>query len=193
METMKLKLIGTSPLLMHSDRLVNPADPLRLELAQYTSKTKKTQEDHGMIAYLEWKGGMYWSPETGPYLPGRMFKANLIRGATKTKSGPKVRSGVVVMTDKAPLMYQGPRDQDAMWESGAHTDIRSVKVGKARVMRCRPIFTSWSVEFELVLDTAVVEPKDVLGFAEMSGQLVGLGDYRVELGGDFGRYHVEVC
>ncbi|MDY0013870.1 MAG: hypothetical protein RBS40_13375 [Rhodocyclaceae bacterium] len=193
METLQLRIIGDSPILMHSDRLANPLDPLKKEMALYTGKRKKTDEDHEMIAFLEWKAAMYWDVKAGPYLPGRMLKSALIRGATKSKDGPKIKTGAVVLTDKAPLEYDGPRDQAALWGLGTWTDMRSVVVQRARLMRCRPIFPEWSARFEVVFDPAVIDQRDLLRIAETTGQMVGLGDYRVERGGDFGRFHVEVA
>lgn len=192
MEKMQIRLTGTSGLLMHSDRLANPLDPLKKEMATYTSKRKKTDEDHEIIARLEWQAAMYHAEETGPYLPGRMLKACLIGAAKKTKEGPKVKTGLIVMTDKAALEYTGPRDQEKMWKSGKYTDSRSVVVQRARLMRCRPVFSEWAAVFEVIFDPAVIDKSDIQRIASTAGLLVGIGDYRPENGGDFGRFQAEV-
>lgn len=190
MEVIKLRLTGKSALLMHSDRLANPLDQLKKEMATYTGKRKKTDEDHETIARLEWQAAMYHTDETGPYLPGRMLKACLIGAAKKTKEGPKVKTGLVVMTDKAVLEYEGPRDQEKLWKAKKYTDTRSVVVQRARLMRCRPTFPEWSSVFEVVFDPAVIDRADILRIAATGGMLVGVGDYRPENGGDFGRFEV---
>ena len=191
MEKVSLKIVGTSALLMHCDRLANPLDPLKKEMASFTGKRKKTDEDHEMIAKIEWCAAMYYSDETGPYLPGRMLKACLIGAAKKTKEGPKIKTGLIVMTDKAPVKYPGPRNQKAMWENKNFIDIRSVVVQRARLMRCRPTFPSWEVVFEIVYDPSIIDKSDILRIAETAGLIVGMGDYRPENGGDFGRFSVE--
>lgn len=192
MEKITLKITGTSPILMHSDRMANPLDPIKKRLSPITAKRKKTDEDHEEIAHIEWEAGMYFDENVGPHLPGRMIKAALIQAAKKTKDGPKIKSGVVVMTDKAPLQYAGPRKLDEMWKSKKFVDMRSVVVQRARLMRCRPIFPEWSVSVELIYDGSVVDRADIVRIAETAGALVGMGDYRPENGGDFGRFNVEV-
>lgn len=191
MKTMKAKLTGNAPILMHADTLANPLDPLKKELAVYTSKRKKTDEDHEEIARLEWLGGMYFDEKIGPYIPARMIKAALIGAAKKTKEGPKIRSGVIVTIDKNKLVYDGPRTTEAMWKTRKFTDIRSVVVQRARLMRCRPVFYDWSCEFELIFDENVVDKSDILRLLDTAGTMIGIGDFRPECGGDFGRFSSE--
>lgn len=191
MKTIKARIKGYSPLLMHADTLANPLSDLKKELATYTSKRKKTDEDHEEIARLEWLGGMYFDEKVGPYVPARMIKAVLIQSAKKTKEGPKIRSGVIVTTDKNKLEYDGPRTTKALWESKKHTDIRSVVVQRARLMRCRPVFHEWACEFELVYDESVIDKADIIRLLDTAGTMIGIGDFRPEKGGDFGRFEVE--
>lgn len=190
MQTLTVKITGTSDLIMHSDRLCNPLDPAKKEIATYTGKRKKTDADHEEIARLEWRAGMYYDDELGPHLPGRMIKAMLIGAAKKTKESPKVKSGLVVMSDKARLEYDGPRDPAKMWKSGAFTDIRSVVIQRARLMRCRPIFRNWSVTVEIIYDESVIDKADILRMFTTGGLMIGIGDYRPENSGDFGRFSV---
>lgn len=191
METLKVRITGSSPLLMHSDRLANPLDPLKKELATYTSKRKKTDEDHEEISRIEWSAAMYHDDNIGPYIPGVMVKATMINAAKKTKEGPKARSGLIVTTSKARLEYDGPRDKEKMWKSGKFADIRSVVVQRARLMRCRPVFTEWSFVAEIMYDMSVIDKADILRLLETAGLMVGIGDFRPQFGGDFGRFITE--
>lgn len=192
MKNITLKIVGNGPILMRSDRMANPLDPIKKRMSVFTAKRKKTDDDHEQIAKIEWEAGMYHDDSVGPYLPGRMFKAAMIGAAKKTKDGPKIKSGVVVMTEKAPLQYDGPREIEKMWNTRKFTDMRSVVVQRARIMRCRPIFSSWSASFDLVFDDSVIDRADIIRIAETCGTMVGVGDYRPENGGDFGRFNVEV-
>lgn len=192
MQTLEIRVNGLSPILMHSDKLANPLDPLKKLQAQYTSKRKKTDDDHAEISKIEWMSAMYYDEKIGPFLPGRMLKANLIVAAKKTKESPKVKSGLIVSTDKAKLQYNGPRNQEEMWKSGDFADVRSVVVQRARLMRCRPIFNEWCAEFEIVYDENIIDGGDVVRLLETGGTMIGLGDYRPAKGGDFGRFEVEV-
>ena len=54
-----LELTGTSEMLHHSTRLVDPDDEFTSEIAKLTGKRKKTKDDRDEIARLEWYGGLY--------------------------------------------------------------------------------------------------------------------------------------
>lgn len=191
MDTIKIRITGTAPLLVHSDRLANPLDPLTKEIKTFTGKRKKTDDDHLAIARLEWTGGMYYDEKIGPFIPGRNIRAMLISGAKKTKDSTKAKAGMIVNEDKVKLIYSGPRKIEDMWDDGRFTDMRSVCVMKARTMRCRPVFPEWAIEFSVIYDPSVVDRSDILRFCDAGGRLVGMGDYRIEKGGDFGRF--EAC
>lgn len=191
MESIKIRFNGTAPLLVHSDRLANPMDALTKAKKAVATKRKKTDEDFAEIARMEWEGGLYYDEKTGPYIPGRNVKAMLISAAKKSKDGPKAKTGMIVSEDKIKLIYSGPREIAALWKDGRFTDMRSVGQQKARIMRCRPIFPEWACEFTVIFDPGVVDKADILRFAETGGRLVGLGDYRVECCGDFGRFEVQ--
>jgi len=54
-----IDVVGTSPLLMHNPRMVDPEFEINRQLKPLTKKTKKTDEDLRQIGMLEWYGGMY--------------------------------------------------------------------------------------------------------------------------------------
>lgn len=191
METVKIRLTGTAPILIHSDRLANPLDPLTKAKRAVATKRKKTDEDHAELAKMEWEGALYYDDKVGPFMPGRNIKAMLISAAKKTKDGVRAKTGLIVSEDKIKILYSGPREIGALWADGRFTDIRCVGQMKARIMRCRPIFPEWALEFSVVYDPSVVDKSDILRFADAGGRLVGIGDYRVECCGDFGRFEVE--
>lgn len=191
METVKIRLTGTAPILIHSDRLANPLDPLTKAKKAVATKRKKTDEDHAELAKMEWEGALYYDEKIGPFMPGRNIKAMLISAAKKTKDGVRAKTGLIVSEDKIKILYSGPREIGALWADGRFTDIRCVGQMKVRIMRCRPIFPEWTLEFSVIYDPSVVDKSDILRFADAGGRLVGLGDYRVECCGDFGRFEAE--
>lgn len=191
MESIDIILTGTSPILLHSDRLANPLDAMTKQLKTLTGKKKKTDDDHLAIARQEWEGGLYFDEKIGPYLPARNIKAMLIGAAKKTKDGPKAKGGMIISTDKVPLFYTGPRTIKGLWDANTFADMRCVGVQQKRLMRCRPVFSEWSCRFTVVYDPSVIDRQDIIRFAETGGQLVGLGDYRVENCGDFGRFEAK--
>lgn len=176
-----ITLTGTAPLLMHNSRLSNPLDPATKALKKVTGKRNKTDDDHEQIARLEFAGGLYLDPDVGPYIPGENIARALVDGAKLTKMGVKVTRGVFISTDVNPLAYDGPRDEQKLWDAGWR-HMASVKVGTNRTMRCRPWFPKWKVQADGVLDPSVLELDDLAAIADNAGSLIGLGDWRPRFG-----------
>lgn len=190
MDSIKFKFIGTGALLMHSDRGVNPLDPDTIELKKLTSMRKKTDEIHAQVMRLEWELGMYFDPTMGPYIPTANLRGVIVEGAKFSKLGASVKRATLFHDEHTKLEYEGPRSVDALWKAGSFRDVRSVVVGTARVMRCRPIFRKWSLQFTLIFDPEIIERAALVTAATAGGQLIGLGDFRPANGGPFGRFTV---
>jgi len=177
-----LDITGTSPLLMHNARLADPLDPMARDLKKVTSKTKKTDDDHAEMARLEFLGALYCDPQVGPYLPGDNIFRALVDAARKRKLGKKVTEGVFVTSSINPIAYGGPRDPNELWKDGGFVNRASAKVGMARVNRTRPQFTTWRTNANLYLDTDVLDVDDLRDIVDISGRLVGLGNWRPRFG-----------
>jgi hypothetical protein len=186
MATFQMQIEGIAPLLMHSARLADPMDDATKALAAVTGKRKKTDDDHIEVARLEHLGSLYISQEFGPFIPGQNIEAALFRGAARTKQGTALKSALLVPQNVNPLIYRGPRDAQGLWEDKAFVHRSSVKVGTSRVIRTRPVFSSWQIAFEGDLDTEVVDKGSFEQIADTTGRLVGLGDWRPR----FGRFTV---
>lgn len=187
----RITFTGTHSLLMHNSQMSDPLNEFAKELKTYSSKKKKTDEDHEMMGRIEFRGGLYIDPHVGPYIPGVNIHRTLVEGGRLNKLGKDVERGVVITTDKCPLLYAGPRDWESLWADKNFVDRRSVKNQAARVMRTRPIFQEWTVEAEAEVDPGVIRSIDGLQqIADQAGAMAGLGDYRPSSphGGPFGRY-----
>lgn len=187
MEIVTVKLTGTRPLLMHADVFADPLSPLTKAHKALTSKRKKTDDDHEAIAKSEWRGGLYYDDQLGPYMPGVNIEAALIAGARLSKLGASIKRSAEVMDEKCRVEYEGPRTVQGLWSKGFY-DARSVKVSTARLMRYRPIFRQWSLVCEIALDPESIDRDQVIRCLRDAGQYCGIGDYRPK----FGRFDVEV-
>ena len=193
MKQTRFRLTGVSPLIMHSDRGANPLDPDVKAHKELTSKRKKTDEDHEAIMLSEWRLGMYYDPKIGPYLPSYNVRASLVGGGKFNKLGANIKRATLMLDTEIPVEYDGPRDINDLIELDVYRDIRSVVVGQARLMRTRPVFPEWQVSFDLMWDENQLEEQQLLHAFENAGKLIGIGDYRPEKGGPFGRFSVHVA
>lgn len=192
-DTIKFTFVGKSPLMMHSERLVDVLDPEVRELKKLTSTRKKTDDIHAQIARMEWDIGMYHDADAGPIVPTRCLVKTIVGGARLAKAGKDFERWNFMEKDFEPLAYKGPREKAAMWDAGVFADRRSVVVsGKDRVMRCRPIFRDgWSVTFTLGFDTDAINRQQIIDAATAAGKYVGLMELRPQKGGTLGRFEVK--
>lgn len=178
----QLSLTGTSPLLMNSPEADRSGEEYRA-FKSLGAKRGKTLEDEARLAELEWRLGIYFDDEHGPYIPGKNVKELLRSAATRWKLGSEVTRSLVVPDYRVPLQYDGPRDIDGLWAGGFRysTMVRNAGASKGSVSRCRPMFPEWSLECEIAWDSEDLD-LDVIGRVVDRSQKYGLGDYRPEFG-----------
>lgn len=186
LDLLTIRITGTSPLMMHSDRLANPLNPATKVHRELTSKRKKTDEDHLAIAKSEFLAGAYYDEKTGFYVPGANFDATFLAGAKLQKMGTHWKRGAVVMTDKARLLFDGPSTPATLWDDQRFVDCRGVKVGQAKIMRYRPIFLDWATELEVAVNSDVLDIEEAKKAITDAGKLIGVCEYRPR----FGRFEV---
>ena len=174
-----------SPLLMHNERLADPLNEYALEIGKISKKRGKTEADHLEIARLEFVGGMYYDDELGPYIPVWNIVRSIQNAGKQHKLGATVLRGVVPATEKTPVIYDGPRDIEAMWEAGTFALRKSVGIGSSRTMRTRPVFTDWRIEAEIEVDLTQLDFEKINQLIFEAGKYQGLGDNRPV----FGRFH----
>jgi hypothetical protein len=187
--TVRIRIKGFTPLLMHSDRLADPLLPETKAFKRVSAKRTKTDADYEEMARREYEAALYFGDDGRICVPGRNLMKCFIEGARVTKSGPKVERGLVVAGD-FPLEYEGPVDPEKLYEDRAFVSRMTVKVGTARTVRCRPIFRAWGLTADAMSDSSVLSVEELGDIVRNAGALIGLGDYR--RGGGFGRFEAEV-
>jgi hypothetical protein len=183
--TIRLAGDGDEALIMHNGLLADRDYEWTKLLAPLTGKRKKTDEDHAEVARLEWRGGLYYDDELGPYLPGDNVRRALLDAARLSKEGKRIERGLLRVSRKNRLDYNGPRDPDAMWEDPRFRHRAMVKVSTSKVARTRPKFVGWSATVTIDYDSAVLDGRDLFRIAQAAGQFIGIGDGRPFYGGRF--------
>ncbi len=178
--TIKVRLNGCRPLLMHSGRLSDPLDPIARDLAKITGKRLKTAADHEEVARIEWFGGL-WLSEGQPCIPSEAIEASFIAAARARRKARQARAGIMV---KVPclLEYDGPRDPHELWKDRTFQLRRSVRVHNARTIRTRPHFPTWRTEVTVNFLPSLLDRAEVLEIFEIAGAQEGIGDWRPKYG-----------
>jgi hypothetical protein len=186
---------GNTPLLMHNVQLASPMNKYAKRLSALTSakaSSKRTDQDRIEIARVEFEGGLYFDDEVGPYIPAKWMSKNLLDAARRGRRGKLVEEGVMVAPGSLinPLAYNGPRDIDGLWDGGdsPFVDFATVRVGMAKVDRCRPIFNNWAFEIDFDIEDGVIDFATFEDIAKIGSRL-GVGDYRT---GSYGRFTAKV-
>ena len=66
-----------------------------------------------------------------------------------------------------------------------------VVIQRSRILRTRPMFEEWGAEVIVNTDPALVTEAQLTHWLEIGGSRLGLGDWRPEKSGTFGRYELE--
>lgn len=178
MKKLHITLNGTSPLIEHSPKCVNPLHPLAKEMKKYTSKRKKTEEDLIKVSDLEWESGVYWDDNIGLVIPNECIAATILEGAKLNKNGTAFQKYAHIITSLAPLDIGEVQDYDKLKTDVRFRDVRSVCVQKSRVIRTRPRFNTWRCEFDLLFDETKIDLDAIALAVENAGNYIGLCEMR---------------
>lgn len=186
--SLKAKIRGIRPLLMHNGRLRDPLNEHSKLLASAVKKAKTSKAEDDILAchQAEFIGGLYYDEKLGPCIPADNLQAMLTEGARKRKLGKQIEALVDVVAPVGAqgykLMYKGPRDQDTLFATDAHRFVKACKVGQSAVMRTRPRFPEWEISFEIEVTEGGPTPDQVREALEDAGAIVGLGDWTPRYG-----------
>lgn len=190
--SMVLRWVGVSPLIMNHPRGIDKNDPL-VKAKDEIQKRAKTDQQALDLADADWRVGLYCD-ETGPYISEDQIMGSLIAGSKMAKQGKLFKAGLVSIEGadgkkfggpRAYLEYDGPRDIEGLLVDPRFRDRRAVKIGQSRIMKTRPMFREWAVQFRVTWNPDIIKSaQDVLTAAQSAGVCCGVGDYRPR----FGRY-----
>lgn len=187
MEQFSVTMKSNGPMLMHSDRLVDPLSPVTKAHKKLTGDKQFAKTDEGKLAIAKslYLNAFYLDHDGRIILPMLNIRKSLIEGARRYKLGKHIEKGVIIL-DNAILEYDGPKTPEKLWESGKFLDARTVTIGRAKVMAYRPVFHEWSASVNVIVDAEVLNVADVMMAWTAAGNLIGIGDFRPL----FGRYTV---
>jgi hypothetical protein len=159
MEKVKVVIEGVAPLLQHR---------FPIEENNKSKKKKKEyipQEDAEKSLYRDEKGVIY---EPATHIFGALIKAGIRFQYEKRQTYSNIiKSSVLVTPDAIPHKIQ-------KWI----IDSRPVVVMRARILRSRPKFEKWGLEFIIEYDDELIGKDRMKEILDYAGLRIGLGDYR---------------
>jgi len=131
---------------------------------------------------------VYQLPDGTIYQPSESIKQGIIEAGKAFKKGKsnlsKTFASFIMVTPEA--IELNPQEYI--------TDRRAVVIPstKGRVMRNRAKFDKWKLEFEVtILDDSEIDQKTLHDALDYTGHYIGIGDYRPQKKGMYGRFIVE--
>jgi hypothetical protein len=198
MQSIKVRAEGKVPLLMHSNQMANPLNVYSRAIKPITGKRKKTDADHLEISRIEWEAGLYFDNEGNVCLPAEVIEATLRNAARKTKCGKLIEEGVRVDENFCKFEYPEngyrrkavPKTSDdlpskelnKMYEKHSDCRLAKVKGSGGTVLRTRPRFDKWAVEFTLMFDENIISERTLAEVIQVAGERIGFCDYRPRYG-----------
>lgn len=183
MSTFVATISGLTPLLMH-----------RWSEANETEETTRTVHIERHDPRQEAEKACYRREDGSVYLPGTAI-ARMLReagGAHKQRGSRKslkfiIPAAVIVLDDQIIL-----KNANGEPLRNFEVDSRPVTIPatKGRIMRHRPRFNTWGAEVSLEIDPSMIASDMVLQLLTEGGTRIGVGDFRPERGGPFGRFSV---
>lgn len=170
MKTINVEISGIAPLLQNRF-------PIE-EQGQNQSKAKKKVYD----PEVEAKKCLY-QRDGKIFQPAEHIYQSIIRASVDFKfEGKKsykdvVTSSIVVEPEEIPMISEKPYE----------IDTRPVVIQRARVLKWRPLFRNWKLQFKItILDDTNIQASTLKEILDKAGLTKGIGDYRPR----FGRFMV---
>lgn len=172
---------GTSPLIQHAWSEKGLA-MMRMTAAERKKQPKNARDPESEAAACLYKtdGGEIGIPLTA-------FKASLIGAAHKDFGLEKtlLRKALFIPSDDSGRVVPIEADDYVVRE-----DI--VRVGANQTdIRYRPQFNNWRCKIVAEIDTELLQPGDIANLVNRAGFSVGIGEWRPEKGGEFGRFELD--
>ena len=175
---------GTSPLIQHA------WSEKALRMLRMTAAERKKEPKVARDPKEEALAAMYVTDDGRPGLPMLAFKAALISAAHKDLGIEKtlVRKALFLPNWAYSEGLVAPLEAD---EPEIREDIVRVGVGQTD-LRYRPEFKNWRVNVILEIDSDLLNEQDVVNLVNRAGFSVGVGEWRPERGGEFGRFELDL-
>lgn len=208
----RITIVGDTPLIVHSW-----SEKAKKEMLQSQQKVKKDKKAMSIRdPFAEFMDAAYWiTPEPEEKTP-EAFEQALANGA---KFGFKTiafkmaalsacyRAGIIpnqmgmkcsFFVNAVDGIHHETGEELAVIRSDKPPVFREdmVRIGglaKTADLRYRPAFVDWKTDLIVTLiDTGTFTMESIINGINLGGYMNGVGEWRMERDGDFGRFHVEV-
>jgi hypothetical protein len=176
-EGLRLRLTGTSALIVHkwSEKAKKQMLDKQMKRSSQGKAAKDPDQDYRESLYIR---------DDGSYgFPAVAFKAAAVRAGTYCDMKMVFLRGAFHVEGDLVLIEGQPERRE---------DMVRVGMGTADI-RYRPMFPKWATELEISYNSRALSAEQIIQLFEIAGFAVGVGEWRPEKDGQFGRFRVETA
>lgn len=186
MKTITARIEGTTPLLQH--RFSEKSEVEGTKPTRLIGPSKGTPRDQAEPSAYRYPDGTLYHPGAAISRLLREAGANhKIKGSRRSVKFA-VPSAVIVLDESIPLECPESGKRLTDYEVDSRPVVNPST--KGRIMSHRPRHDKWAMTFQLEIDDDLLPPEFVHQLLEEGGRKLGIGDFRPEKGGPFGRFAV---
>lgn len=173
-QTVTFVLIGDSPLIVHAWSEKAKRQMLDKQMKKATKAKEARQPEQ------EYEDALYRT-ETGCYgFPAIGVKAAMVSTCRFVDAKMTVLRGAVHIDCEMLTVIGDPRPREDM-----------VRVGMGTAdLRYRPEFVDWRIPVTVKFNASVISAEQIANLLNAAGFGVGIGEWRPEKNGSYGRFHV---
>lgn len=173
-QTVTFMLVGDSPLIVHawSEKAKRQMLDKQMKKATKAKEAKDPEADYEACFYRTETGG-YGFPAIG-------VKAAMIAACRFVDMKMTAARGAFHIDGELLPIVGDPRPRE---------DLVRIGMGTADI-RYRPEFVDWKMPVILKFNAAVISPEQLANLLNTAGFGVGIGEWRPEKNGSYGRFHV---
>lgn len=179
--TLTLTIRGMSPLIQHAW-----SEKSKRQIREKQAG-KKTKNRDARNPEQEAHDATYFTRDGEYAVPAMMVKSSLVTAAHKDLGVEKtlVRKALFIHCDDENGCLPLDCDPPTVRED-------TVRVGAGSCdLRYRPEFRRWSLPVTFTFDAELLREDDIINLLNRAGFGAGIGEWRPEKGGEFGRYEVD--
>jgi hypothetical protein len=209
-ETLKVKLIGSSPIIMDNGDRADPRDPIALERVRLSATRAKnrTTQQLDLLEDLEYIGGIYATKQGTVAIEndeihlenwGNLciitgaIERMLLDAAAMFRLGAKAETAFLLEGPYCLLLDGKPAKVEDIFADRLQYRIRRrVRTGTAKkkswIIANRPLFREWSAVVDINYFPNSLDRYQVERIVEAGGIYKGIGSYRPK----YGRFDIEI-
>ena len=182
MRTFKVSITGVTPYMQHrmNDAKLQEWEQKRGRIIERDGLNSEPEKTAAYHAYIDEQGNYY--------IPSEHFKQSFVKGGgfVKAKVGNSNRSMKNIVAGMWMI-----KEERIKFRKFDEVDTRSAVNNnvKARIITHRPKWNKWKCSFTLMIDDdGLLTTPIISSIIDYAGRFLGVGSYRPEHTGEFGRF-----